>query len=58
VIVHRLDNSVVYRTLPHGPVIICMHDAAFSMHNQVELSANMHLLYKLFAMHNLTMFEG
>ena len=39
VIVHRLDNSVVYRTLPHCPVIICMHDAAFSMHNQVELSA-------------------
>jgi len=35
-----------------------MHDAAFCMHNHVELSANMHLLYKLFAMHNLIMFEG
>ena len=29
VIVHRLHNSVVYRTLPRCPVIICMHDAAF-----------------------------
>ena len=58
VIIHRVDNSDVYRILPLGPEIICMHDAAFCMHNHVELSANMNLLYELFAMHNLIMFEG
>ena len=55
-IVHRLHNSVVYRTLPLCLVIICIHDAAFSMHNSAELSANMHLMYKLLAMHNFRMF--
>ena len=35
-----------------------MHDAAFSMRNPVELSANMHLLYKLFARHNFKMFSS
>ena len=29
VIVHRLHNSVVHRTLPDCPVIICIHDVVF-----------------------------
>ena len=57
VIILRLDKSDVYRTLPSGPEIICMHDVVFLMHDLVELSANMHVLYKLFDMHNLCMFE-
>ena len=34
-----------------------LYDVVFLMHDLVELSANMHLLYKLFDMHNLCMFE-
>ena len=57
VIILYLDNSDVYRTLSPRPEINGMHDVVFFMHDLVELSANMHLLYKLFDMHNLYMFE-
>jgi len=57
VIILCLDNSDVYRTLSPRPEINGMHDVVFFMHDLVELSANMHLLYKLLDMHNLYMFE-
>ena len=58
VIIHRMDNSDFYRILSCGPEIICMHDAAFCIHNHVKLSSNMPSLYKLFAMHNSIMLGG